>query len=91
VRYTNLRCPACNHQFDDFMQVGEEDKYVGPRPGSIGVCIECGDLHVFQRNGSIRSLTRHEYIEALQKSPYLKDTLSALRKVHEEERDGHGL
>lgn len=46
-------CPACSALLEEATSLGD----TSPRPGDIGICAECQDLHVFDDNLKRRKIT----------------------------------
>lgn len=57
-----MNCLYCGHTFDKHDDLKTERK---PELGDFSVCIECGSVHVFNDNLTIRKTTSEEdsYIE----------------------------
>ena len=73
------RCPNCGYRFDSFMRVGGTE-WKAPSTGSLGVCIECGDVYRFTVVGP-KSLPKEEYEETLRTNPTIRKVLSAWAAV----------
>ena len=54
-KYTEVKCPACNHPLSRAENVVANDEdTAAPRPGDISVCVYCGAILAFERNGQQR-------------------------------------
>jgi hypothetical protein len=71
-------CPFCNHQLDGCSQVNGNNF---PDPGSYSVCIQCGNVSVFDDDLSLRKPHAEEESE-IQKNPNVLEAQRAIFEIH---------
>lgn len=57
-RMTRTSCTKCGWRIN---AAGDPaDTRAKPKPGDLGVCLECGHVMIYTRGGRLRDLTEHE-------------------------------
>lgn len=64
-------CPSCGSKHDACSAIGYDEPQV-PDPGNISLCIDCGDLSVFDDNLELRLPTVEEMKKFLQVDAIVK-------------------
>lgn len=80
MTYAGSTCPQCGYKFDAFTRIGGE-RYEPPDIGSLGICINCGDIHKFTITG-MQALSHDEWVEAMGQSNIRKsvEAIQALKR-----------
>jgi hypothetical protein len=81
-RTPETRCMRCDTPLNAASKVAD-DAAADSRParGDISVCIQCGHVAIFTRNGKLREPTRHEWPELLA-DPRVKNGRDAVSLLH---------
>lgn len=79
-------CEQCGYTFDSAARVGS-DRYKQPEIDSLGICVNCGDIHKFTVDGP-HSLSSEEWVFAMQ-SPNVRKAVAAVRMVNDNRQHKH--
>lgn len=71
-------CPYCNHLLDGISQVNGENL---PEPGDASICIQCGNVSVFDDDLSLRKPLPEEE-SAIQEDPTIREAQRAIFESH---------
>jgi hypothetical protein len=78
-------CPACGYCFDQQTNVSRPSHLI-PRPGDVGICAGCGELHIFKAAAGLRLPNASELRAALA-SPTVRHVQAAVRRAAKEGGD----
>ena len=81
IRTPESRCPQCNYKTGAATQVhGEEGS---PEAGSISVCLNCGQLAVFNADLTLRRMTREEIADTMKDQGAWQTITKAQRMIEQ--------
>lgn len=67
-RHAQSRCPQCNYKLDASTHVQGESTSA-PQPGDASVCINCGQVLTYEKEGRLRRATVREIGALMAENP----------------------
>ncbi len=75
------KCPRCGHIFDAHSNL--EDKELRPKEGDISICIKCGSIAIFERNG-LRLPSESELESIYKRYPDVRENVKRVKLLMDE-------